>query len=86
MADIEEEVKEEAGKFGSVNAVVIPQPTFNPPPHKDNLGCVFVSFTTPDDTRKAFLALHGRKFDERTVVGSYVSDELFAAKAFDRAD
>jgi splicing factor U2AF 65 kDa subunit len=74
--DVVDETEEEARKFGALKSVVVPRPS------KDGtevlgVGRIFLSFEKESEAERAFAAMDGRKFDDRTVVASYISAENF---------
>ena len=72
-ADIVEDTKEECGKFGAVNSVVIPRPG------QAGTGFVFVCFGTPQEAQAASQALAGRTFDGKRVEASFYDVAQFEA-------
>jgi len=80
-ADINEDVKEECGKFGPVASLFIPRPTSatDTPP---GLGKIFVEFETVEGSVAAQQALYGRKFGPRTVVSSFYPEDLYQQRQF----
>lgn len=76
--DIKEDVHDECSKYGQVEAVVIPRPGYDP----TGVGKVYVKFDSVESATAARDALAGRKFDSRTVVAQFYSDDKFAAGQF----
>lgn len=69
--DIKEDVRLECQEYGNVLNLVMPRTKdgYNPAAE----GYIFVEFSNTDMAKNAALALHGRKFAERTVNVEYVS-------------
>ncbi len=79
-ADIEEDMREECGKYGAVVTLRIPRP--NPDaqaPRPSGLGRVYVQYTSPEEAGRARAALHGRKFGGNAVVADFYDEQRFAA-------
>ena len=72
-AEIVEDTKDECGKFGSVQNVIIPR---NGQP---GTGFVFVSFAEEHEAAAAATALAGRTFDGKRVEASFYDEARFAA-------
>jgi RNA recognition motif-containing protein len=72
---LEEDVKEECPKYGTVEGVVVPRPPDNVPPTEP--GRVYVRFATAEETKKAKDVFHGRQFDGNSIVAKYVPEEEF---------
>lgn len=69
--DIKEDVRLECQEYGAVRSLIIPRARDGFP--KAAEGLIFVEFVDAALARKAALALHGRKFADKTVVVTYVS-------------
>jgi splicing factor U2AF 65 kDa subunit len=80
--DIVDETEEEARRFGALEKVVVPRPGGPSEPEAIGVGRVFIVFEKAADAERAFTAMDGRKFENRTVVASYVSEEDFAKGAY----
>jgi len=76
--DIVLDTKEECEKFGTVVKVTIPRPAADGSAVA-GLGKVFVEFDCKESAAGAKDALHGRLFDNRTVIGTYADEKKFAA-------
>ncbi|KAJ1964967.1 hypothetical protein GGI12_001092 [Dipsacomyces acuminosporus] len=77
--DIVEDVREECEKYGSVVELVIPRPNADQPDVQvAGVGKIFIKYANSDDATLALNSLAGRKFADRTVVASYMSEEDFA--------
>lgn len=83
FADIEEDVRDECGKFGSVVEVAIPRPRApgdeTPVP---GLGKAFVRYETVAGATAARDALHGRKFGGKVVNADFIDVDAFERRAF----
>ena len=81
FADIEEDMREELGKFGALVEMVIPRPGaagVSVP----GLGRVFARFADETGATAARTALHGRKFGGRTVAADFFDVDAFERRAF----
>lgn len=78
--DIQEDIREECGKYGVVRSVEIPRPIEG----VDVPGCgkVFVEFNSVVDCQKAQQSLTGRKFNNRVVVTSYFDPDKYHRREF----
>ncbi|KAM5194586.1 poly(U)-binding-splicing factor PUF60-like isoform 2-T2 [Mantella aurantiaca] len=79
--DLEGEVTEECGKFGSVNRVIIYQEKQGEEEDAEVIGKIFVEFSMASETDKAIQALNGRWFAGRKVVA-----EVYDQERFDNSD
>ncbi|PWA02392.1 hypothetical protein BB558_001458 [Smittium angustum] len=71
--EIAEDIRDECTKFGSVESIKIPRPIDG---HDvPGVGKIFVKFGSEDEASSALRALAGRKFAERTVYVSYITEE-----------
>lgn len=77
FADIEEDMREELSKYGSVLKLVIPRPTEAERPA--GLGRVYVQYASADEAGRARAALSGRKFGGKPVVAEHYDEHRFAA-------
>ncbi|KAK9836998.1 hypothetical protein WJX81_005606 [Elliptochloris bilobata] len=82
-ADILEDMREECGKFGTVQQVLIPRPAAPGQPPPSGLGKVVVAFEEISAASSARNVLNGRKFGGRVVVCTFLSEEAFAAGQLD---
>ncbi|CAL5222289.1 g4628 [Coccomyxa viridis] len=81
--DIVEDMREECGKFGQVNNVIIPRPTAPGTPAPSGLGRVIVEFADDNGCTAAYRVLNGRRFGGRTVVATYLPEQSYQAGQFD---
>ena len=74
--DIKEDMLEECGKFGKVEALEMP---------KEGPGktMVYVKFDSLESAGKGFKMLHGRSFETRVVEASYFPQDKFDANDFE---
>ncbi|KAJ3016402.1 hypothetical protein HKX48_004043 [Thoreauomyces humboldtii] len=79
--DILEDVREECAKFGTVVDITIPRP-ISGRTDVPGVGKIFVKFENLEQSEAALKALGGRKFDERTVISAYFSEEQYASGQF----
>lgn len=79
-SEIKEEMEEEGRKFGLLKEVVIPRP--NAENNAKGVGRIFLLYSETQETERAFAAMSGRKFDQRTVIANYFSEERFQNKDF----
>lgn len=73
---------EECGRFGKVLEVRIPRPKKGSHENVAGLGKIFVRYENDTECTVALRALAGRKFSERTVLTSYLSEESFYAEDY----
>lgn len=76
FADIEDDMREELGKYGTVVKLVIPRPAGEERP--PGLGRVYVEYSTNEEAGRARAALSGRKFAGKPVVAQFFDHALFA--------
>lgn len=74
--DILEDMKEECGKHGDVELVIIPRSTPDNP-NPVGLGKVIIAFKDVNSSVRARNAMHGRKFAGRVVSATWISEEQF---------
>jgi len=74
--DIVADVREECSKYGEVLDVVIPRLT------KPGCGKVFVAYKTKEMAQAAEASIAGRKFANRTILTTYLSEEKYQAGDF----
>ena len=79
FADIEEDMREECGKYGAVLALRIPRPAGEGEARPAGLGRVYVQYGSTEEAARARGALHGRKFGGHPVVGLEFDEERFLA-------
>ncbi|CAG8579038.1 4056_t:CDS:10 [Gigaspora margarita] len=77
--DIVDDVREECSKFGRVLDMKIPRPGSA---SLSGVGKIFVRFESIEAAGAALRALAGRKFAERTVLTSYIDEEVYDAEDF----
>jgi|TARA_B110000967_G_scaffold202179_3_gene240568 splicing factor U2AF subunit len=82
FADIEEDVRDECGKFGAVVEVAIPRPAGDGNKNVPGLGKAFVRYETVSGAAAARDALHGRKFGGKTVNADFIGLDAFERRAF----
>jgi splicing factor U2AF subunit len=81
--EIMEDMREECGKFGRIESIVIPRPGSEGGDEKvPGLGKVFVRFADLDGAAAARTALHGRKFGGNVVKADFIDEQVFASRAF----
>ena len=81
--EIMEDMREECGKFGRIESIVIPRPGSAGGDEKvPGLGKVFVRFADLDGAAAARTALHGRKFGGNVVKADFIHEQVFASRAF----
>ncbi|KAI0021514.1 hypothetical protein F4780DRAFT_737683 [Xylariomycetidae sp. FL0641] len=80
-AEICEDVEEECGKFGKVEALKVPRPSGGSR-QSAGVGKIYVKFDSKESAKKALQALAGRKFADRTVVTTYFPEENFEVGAW----
>ncbi|CAG8587806.1 3369_t:CDS:10 [Cetraspora pellucida] len=77
--DIVDDVREECSKFGRVIDMKIPRPGSG---SLSGIGKIFVRFESIEAAGAALRALAGRKFAERTVLTSYIDEDMYYAEDF----
>ncbi|MEQ2260375.1 Poly(U)-binding-splicing factor puf60 [Xenotaenia resolanae] len=75
--DLEGEVTEECGKFGTVNRVIIYQEKQGEEEDADIIVKIFVEFSTASEMNKAIQALNDRWFGGRKVVAEVYDQDRF---------
>lgn len=80
--DVLDETEEEARKFGSLQRVAMPRPSKEAGVDVKGVGRVFLAYEKEAEAERAFAAMDGRKFDDRVVVASYISEEDFENENF----
>ncbi|OMJ12271.1 Splicing factor U2AF 50 kDa subunit, partial [Smittium culicis] len=78
--DILEDVRDECGKFGTVEMLKIPRPVEGV--KVNGVGKIFVKFQNVSEATTALRALAGRKFADRTVIVSYLTESDFYSENF----
>ncbi|KAJ1969957.1 hypothetical protein H4R35_006006 [Dimargaris xerosporica] len=71
--DIKEDIHSECSKYGTITDVRIPRP--EPDVEVPGVEKIFIQYDSIESATAALRALAGRKFADRTVVASYVSEE-----------
>lgn len=82
-SDILEDMREESGKYGPVRSVLIPRPAPPGEPQPPGLGKVVIEFDAVDHALLAHSRMHGRKFALRTVIGTFLTEDKFAAGIYE---
>jgi splicing factor U2AF subunit len=86
-AEIVEDMREEGGKHGALEDVVIPRPAKEEgAPAVPGVGLVVLAFADLAGAGAAQRALHGRRFGGRTVRATYLSVEAYRRGAYDDED
>lgn len=84
--DIMEDIREELSNHGVVQKLVIPRPpagTMAPQRAQqmmEDVGKIYVMYESLPMAGNAFQALNGRKFSNRTIVMTYMPENMFAQK------
>lgn len=84
--EILEDVRNEASKFGTLLNVEIPRPDKSTQICASFVGKVFVKFKSLQHAKKARYKISGRKFNNRTVVGSFYPENYFNIRNFNYSD
>ncbi|EEH16197.1 hypothetical protein PABG_06284 [Paracoccidioides brasiliensis Pb03] len=79
--EICDDVRDECSKYGQVVELKVPRPTGNNK-QSAGVGKIYVKFDNSESASKALKALAGRKFQDRTVVTTYFSEENFEVNAW----
>ncbi|ROW05899.1 hypothetical protein VPNG_07992 [Cytospora leucostoma] len=79
--EICEDVRDECQKFGQITELKVPRPVGGSR-QSAGVGKIYVKFDSPESATKAFRALAGRKFADRTVVATYFPEENFEVSAW----
>ncbi|KAI9680927.1 MAG: hypothetical protein M1829_001007 [Trizodia sp. TS-e1964] len=79
--EIVEDVREECEKYGAVLEMKVPRPSGGSR-QSTGVGKIFVKFDTAESAARALRTLAGRKFADRTVITSYISEENFDVNAW----
>ncbi|PGH09330.1 splicing factor U2AF 65 kDa subunit [Blastomyces parvus] len=79
--EICDDVREECSKYGEIVELKVPRPTGNNK-QAAGVGKIYVKFDNSESATKALKALAGRKFQDRTVVTTYFSEENFEVNAW----
>nr|POF13037.1 splicing factor u2af 50 kda subunit [Quercus suber] len=79
--EILEDVRDECSKYGPLDEVKMPRPTTG---NRSNagLGKIYLAYKNSVSAAKAFAALAGRKFADRTVVCTYFDEQSFELGAW----
>ncbi|KAI3866705.1 hypothetical protein MKX03_006553 [Papaver bracteatum] len=80
--DIVEDMRLEAGKYGSLTSVIIPRPMAGDEP-SPGVGSVFLEFSDTIGAWKAREGLNGRKFGGNEVVAVYYPENKFSQGGYD---
>jgi splicing factor U2AF subunit len=76
VEEIEEDVKEECEKYGTITEVLIPRPGVG---DQKDVGKIFVMYADITGSKRAAQGINGRKFANRTITTHYVSVATFEA-------
>ncbi|KUI66151.1 hypothetical protein VM1G_01886 [Cytospora mali] len=79
--EICEDVRDECQKYGQISELKVPRPVGGSR-QSAGVGKIYVKFDSPESASKAFKALAGRKFADRTVVATYFPEENFEVSAW----
>ncbi|ROV97932.1 hypothetical protein VSDG_04932 [Cytospora chrysosperma] len=79
--EICEDVRDECQKYGQISELKVPRP-IGGSRQSAGVGKIYVKFDSPESATKAFRALAGRKFADRTVVATYFPEENFEVSAW----
>jgi len=79
--EIVEDIRDECVKYGEVLSVEVPRPVGDGD-QAPGVGKVYVEFEKESGAEATQSALSGRKFDNRVVVTSFLSEEKYKAKDF----
>lgn len=79
--EICEDVRDECQKYGQISELKVPRP-IGGSRQSAGVGKIYVKFDSPESATKAFKALAGRKFADRTVVATYFPEENFEVSAW----
>nr|KJB74747.1 hypothetical protein B456_012G005600 [Gossypium raimondii] len=80
--DIVEDMRQEGGKYGELVNVVIPRPNPNGEP-SPGVGKVFLEYSDVEGSKKAQVAMNGRKFGGNQVIAVYYPESKFAEREYD---
>ena len=75
--ELESEVTDECGRFGSVHKVIIYQEKQSEDEDAEILVKIFVEFSASEEAKKAKASLNGRFFGGRTVIAEIYDQTLF---------
>lgn len=79
--EIVEDMRDEGGKHGQLINVLIPRPTPEDPTPA-GVGKVVLEYGDVNAAVRARNAMHGRRFANRTVVATYLTEEAYAGRQF----
>jgi len=79
--EILEDTKEECGKYGTIESLVIPRPKDGP----HGIGLVFVQFSTPAEAKKAIEGLRGRTFAGNKVEAKFFPEQKYLSRDYSQA-
>ena len=82
-AEIVEDMREEGGKYGKLEEVVVPRPAKEGGEAPRGVGLVVLAFAEPSGAGAAYQALNGRRFGGRTVRACYLPEEAYGRGAYD---
>ncbi|KAF4676284.1 Serine/threonine-protein kinase Kist [Perkinsus chesapeaki] len=77
VKSIEDEIREEAQKHGTVLEVRVPRPSASLTPYANGVGKIFVQFADITAARKFQATNNGRKFDDRTMCAAFYPTDRY---------
>ncbi|KAI8324359.1 hypothetical protein GQ54DRAFT_296208 [Martensiomyces pterosporus] len=81
--DITEDVREECAKHGVIVELAIPRPNPDQPDAEvPGVGKILIKYASAAEATVALNALAGRRFADRTVIASYMSEDDFANRNY----
>jgi splicing factor U2AF 65 kDa subunit len=75
--DVVEETEDEARRCGALQKIVVPRPAKAGEAEVKGVGRVFLVYEKKEEAERAFAAMDGRKFEDRRVNASYITEEAF---------
>ncbi|KAI9714998.1 MAG: hypothetical protein M1828_001105 [Chrysothrix sp. TS-e1954] len=79
--EILEDIRTECGKYGTILDLKIPRPVQGNR-QSPGIGKIYIKYEDAEGAQKAFKALGGRQFQQRTVVVTYFGEEYFDVNAW----
>ncbi|KAJ8902803.1 hypothetical protein NDN08_006123 [Rhodosorus marinus] len=80
--DICEDIKEECSKYGNLEEVLIPRKGQADASEAKGVGKVYLKYSKPEETSRAYASMVGRKFGGRPVVAKYLDEDAFTKREF----
>ncbi|KAF4659748.1 Serine/threonine-protein kinase Kist [Perkinsus olseni] len=77
VKSIEDEIRDEAQKHGTVLEVRVPRPSASLTPYANGVGKIFVQFADITAARKFQAANNGRKFDDRVMCAAFYPTDRY---------